>query len=277
MSLRDPFETPDVRRLMVFGHPAHELAVFGVLQRYRPSIVIITDGGSPSRLEQSRIGLASIGLLGHATFLNYTESSFYKALIEGDVALFDDVAQRLRSVVGAARPEQVFCDAIEFYNPVHDITLPIVRAALDGRAGTEIFEIPLVYQKDEPGEVYEIQRLPIAYENRRIVHHLTPAELDCKVEARDRIYTSLHDQAGPEFRELSHGHLSREELASAGPGLPSPRESGRALRYEWRARLLRAQGLIESEITFARHYLPLAAQLAAAGDNRAGARMAASD
>ena len=71
---------------MIFGHPAHELALFGFLQRFRPQIVVVTDGGSEERIRQSRAGLDSIGL--EATYLNFAENDFYIALPRRDVSFF---------------------------------------------------------------------------------------------------------------------------------------------------------------------------------------------
>ncbi len=71
----DPLSADSIARLMIFGHPAHELALFGFLQRFRPQIVVVTDGGSEERIRQSRAGLDSIGL--EATYLNFAENDFY--------------------------------------------------------------------------------------------------------------------------------------------------------------------------------------------------------
>ena len=63
---------------------------------------------------------------------------------------------RLREI----KPRQVLCDAVEFYNPLHDMSLPIVAAALNGGADAAVFEVPLVYQKSAKEEAYEVQRMP---------------------------------------------------------------------------------------------------------------------
>ena len=259
--LTQPFERAGVRRLMAFGHPGHELALFGVLQRYRPQVVVITDGGSAARVQESRAGLTSIGMLERTIYLGYSEAAFYTALLDADVALFADVVRQLRSLIVDQRPEQMFCDAVEFYNPVHDITLPLVRAAVD-QWPVDIYEVPLVYQKDEPEETYEIQRVPSPLAAHRIVHALTPPEVDRKAAALNEIYRSLHDQAGPVFLSLSREHLGREEMAAAVPPALSPAATGRALRYEWRARRLLDQGAIQRAIGFADHYQPIAERLA---------------
>jgi hypothetical protein len=261
---RDPFAKASARRMAIFGHPGHELAILGVIQRYRPDIVIITDGGSASRVQQSRDGLASIGMLDRATYLNYAEESFYAALLDQNLGHFAAVVDRLRSLIARYRPEQVFCDAIEFYNPVHDISLPIVRAAIGQASEVTLYEVPLVYQKVAAGEAYEIQRVPPPLAAVRVTHTLSPLEVDRKAAALDQIYTSLHDQAGPILRGLSRDHLGLEEMASATEGLPSPASTGRALRYEWRARRLLQQGTIRRAITLHEHFVPIATRLMAA-------------
>ncbi|MGZ7032378.1 MAG: hypothetical protein ACXVIJ_10435, partial [Thermoanaerobaculia bacterium] len=54
---------PAVSRLIVTGHPNHELAIFGFLQRTRPRLLFLTDGGSQARIDESQQALQSVGLL----------------------------------------------------------------------------------------------------------------------------------------------------------------------------------------------------------------------
>ena len=143
---------PEPVRLFVFSHPNHELAVFGLARRWRPHFVFLTDGGGPDRVADTKHGLESLGLLDRARFLNHSEGSFYKALVNRDAAFYEGVARQVREAVAAVRPSQVYCDAVEFYNPVHDICLPVVKAALRGTPGVEVFEIPLIHQRPAVGE-----------------------------------------------------------------------------------------------------------------------------
>src|SRR5690348_7124622 len=94
-----------IKRLMIFGHPAHELALFGFLQRFRPRIVIITDGGGKERVGQSRAGLRSIGL--EATYLKFRENDFYAALLRRDISFFEIVSNSLSLEIGAFQPDQI--------------------------------------------------------------------------------------------------------------------------------------------------------------------------
>ncbi len=252
----DPFSVSGAKRVIVIGHPAHELAIYGLLQRHQPHVIVITDGGGPERERQSREGLERIGLLEKATYLGYSESSFYEALLDRDDDLFARVAEDVRTELERLQPDQVFCDAIEFYNPVHDITRPMVLRALQTLPDAALYEIPLVYQKPAETESYEIQRVPEACAEHRFQYHLTSEELAHKTYARDHIYLNLREQAGPEFLVITPEHLALEEIAATPAAFPEPESSGRVLRYDWRADLLKREGSINRAITYREHFLP---------------------
>jgi hypothetical protein len=265
--------------VVVFSHPNHEIAIFGLLQRLKPHLVYLTDGGGEKRVEQTRQGLKSIDLLDRAHFLNYTENSFYEALLTCDFAFYEKVASQVQALFQVIRPLQVLCDTIEFYNPLHDMSLPIVRAALRKSASAEIFEVPLVYQKPAETEAYELQRMPASRRGEQIEFQLSQQELAAKVSARDQIYTILIEPTGlrpptivPQFDRHPHvtlgalilalplTHIALEVIAPACSSLPTP-DGEQVLRYEQRAQILRERGKIEREITYAQHYQPVAMSL----------------
>jgi hypothetical protein len=257
MERTDTFsESRDIRRLMIFGHPTHELALFGAIQRLDPHILVITQGDGPTQEGYSRTALGRIDRLGRTTYLGYHEADFYQALLDGDTGYFDRVVADIRDEVDRVRPDQVFCDAIEFYNPVHDITLVLVEAALDG-AEAAVYGVPLVYQKDEGDEAYEIQRVPDPLADRRRTFELNDAELERKREARNEIYLNLRDQAGGDFMGLGDSHLVREEVEALNGIDLRPGADGRRMRYEWRADVLQREGAIDRKITYREHYLPM--------------------
>ena len=181
----------------------------------------------------------------------------------GTFPFFETVADLLHSQIATADSDQIFCDAIEFYNPVHDITLPLVLRAAETASQATLFEVPLVYQTLAAGAHYEIQRIPVAAAECRFRYYLAAEELGAKIRARDEIYLTLRDQAGPEFSAVTAEHLAIEEMALAGHPFVSPRATGRALRYEWRARLLKEAGIMDEIITRAGHFIPTARSLLA--------------
>jgi hypothetical protein len=246
-----------VRRLLVFSHPNHEAAIFGMVRRLRPKLVLMTDGGGEPRPGQSRQGLGRIGLLEHVSFLGFREQDFYTALLDRDHGYFQDVIARVRAEIDAYAPEQVWCDAVEFYNPVHDLSLPIVRAALGTRPKAAIFEVPLIYQKAGASESYDVQRFPASRRTPVLRFQLNAQEFIDKLTVRDQVYDSLRQQLGPLLATLPADHFATEMVGPAVEALAEP-ASDQTLRYDWRAKLLLDRGLVKRAITHAEHYRPVA-------------------
>lgn len=246
--------------VFVFSHPNHELAVYGLVQRVKPWMIFLTDGGGEDRVEQTRQGLARIGLLDRALFLNHAEKEFYTRLLQRDVAYFQGVADQVREILREKGPACVCSDAMEFYNPVHDLAIPITRSALAGLSGWTHYEVPLVHQVPtrDASETYLVQRLPVVLQDGSKVHALNDAELEAKVSARDGVYTILADQFGTALTDLSRDHLGHEVLGETPAS--GMREPGAAyvLRYEWRAHLLLEEGTIREAITLDGHFRPVA-------------------
>jgi len=249
---------PSIPRLVVTGHPNHELAIFGFVQRARPHLLFLTDGGGPERVNESRRALASIGALDRAKFLGWREQTLYDALLALDLDVLRRLAGEVRAELIAVAPRQVICESIELYNPLHDLTLPIVRAAASG-LGIELIEFPLIAQEPCAGECYRVQRFPA--DREAVALALDPIELENKLHARDHEYRSLRRTTGA-IADVSRERAGTEVFASASDALPTPGRD-HVLRYEWRARLLHERGEIDQVITFADHFLPAAAALAA--------------
>src|SRR6185503_5972515 len=95
---------PAIPRLVVTGHPNHELAIFGFVQRARPHLLFLTDGGGQERIDESRRALASIGALHRARFLGWREQTLYDALLARDVELLRRLAGEVRAELIAMAP-----------------------------------------------------------------------------------------------------------------------------------------------------------------------------
>jgi len=255
-------DDPALPRLVVTGHPNHELAILGLVQRLRPRLLFLTDGGGAERVEESRRCLASLGLLDRARFLGWPEKRLYRALLDRDRGPFDEIVAQVRAEIAALSPRQVLCESIELYNPLHDVTLPIVRAAAREFSEIEVVEFPLIAQI--PAQVpareerYRVQRPP---EGRPgVSFRLTAEELGKKVRARQDHYRSLRRQLGSVLDGLGPEHMAQEIFAPTRPAYPEPGEDY-ALRYEWRGRSLQERGEVAEVITYRGHFLPLAAAL----------------
>lgn len=118
----------------MIGHPGHELRVWGWLTAVRPLVCILTDGSGSTghpRLALSRAALERAGALPTSPFGELTDEGVYAALTSGDYGALLTVAHRLSMVILTRKVTQVACDAIEGYNPTHDVCGLLARAAVD--------------------------------------------------------------------------------------------------------------------------------------------------
>lgn len=243
------------RTLVVFSHPNHELSVFGTLMRIKPKIVFLTDGGGQNRIDETTAGLKRLGIYEKAVFLNHTEASFYNGLIRKSSSFFRAVAEEVRQVVADECPDQILCDAVEFYNPVHDLSLSITARAAGGMS--KIFEVPLIYQQPSKTDVYHVQTFP---RNRKTFEvTLSDDERAAKRAALTEVYGILMKTMGPLLVGSPHA-LVREVFSPAQDPCRSP-SFDYFLRYDDRARHLKKTGKVEDEILHEEHFLPVVRDL----------------
>ena len=245
---------PKIPRLLVTGHPNHELAILGFVQRLRPHILFLTDGGGAARSAESRAALAGLGLAEHARFLDVPEHVLYRALVDGNHPVLSELAAAVRREVQRVGARQVFCESVEFYNPLHDLTLPLVRAATRGLEEIEVFEFPLIAEWAEARGSYRLQRPPVSRSPDLLSFRLTKEEVRRKLRAARKSYPSLRAQMGPVLDGVEISHAALEcFLPAAPPPTPGP---GHVLRYEERGRLLAREGHVSQVITWRDHFLP---------------------
>jgi hypothetical protein len=245
--------------VMVFSHPNHEAALWATIRHRQPTLIFLTDGGGQDRVEQSRSALASLVQGGSVHFLNHPECTLYAALIRRDVAFFRALANQVALLIDGTEAVDVYCDSVEFYNPVHDICLPVVRAALPP-TGARVFEVPLVHQTSMTPERYEFLRAPESLAAGAIWRNLSADDEQAK---RDNIvsnYSILIRQLGATSVARALFHIGREQIFPARASLPEP-AAGQVLRYEWRGQLLKQRGAVTEAIGFREHYLPIFAGL----------------
>lgn len=251
-----PFE-PSLRTVLILSHPNHELPVMGLVRHLNPRIIFLTDGGGEKRVAQSRKGLEKNA--DNAVFINTPENDLYKALLAKDSNFFLDLARVVIHNLGGM-PDRIFCDAVEFYNPVHDISLPLsMYVARKMHANVPIYEIPLVYQKVASPESYEVQRAPKAQKAREIRWKLPEEHRVDKMDCWTNAYTILSSTMSsivpyPEVTSaIETVFTSDSPLREPGPD--------HVLRYERRGALRRELGEVSEVITRKNHYFPTIAPL----------------
>lgn len=200
---------PGRRAALIVAHPGHELRVFGWLEQARPLAFVFTDGSGGA--SEGRIGstarlLDSAGGRRAALFGRFTDRQIYQLVMDGRHEVFTDLAREIAGDLAAAGIDYVVGDAVEGYNPGHDICRMVVGAAVamaERATGRRIpdFDFLLVGRPDE---------CPAGLQARSIHLVLDDAALRRKAAAA-RAYAGL-------AREL--------ELALERAGLE-------AFRHEW--------------------------------------------
>lgn len=258
--MRSPQAGPGPETLIVTGHPNHELAILGMVQRARPHLLVVTDGGQPERVADSRRVFESLDLSDRVRFLDFPEVDLYRALLERDLRTLLGLVADIRAVVDRVKPRQILCESVEFYNPLHDLTLPFATAAARHLPNVAMLEFPLIAEIPESGGRFRVQRPPASREGASETFNLSPDELSVKRAAAAHSYPSLRRQLGELIDGIGSEHAAKEYYLSATSDLPVP-GAEHALRYEERGRVLQKEGAVDHVITFQDHFLPAVAAL----------------
>jgi len=118
---------------LVIAHPGHELLVYNWLSLANPCVFVLTDGSGhshKSRLHRTTSILNSLGARPGSIYGRLTDADAYSAILAGEVGVFINVASELAEALVHNRIEYIVGDAIEGYNPVHDICRLIINAAV---------------------------------------------------------------------------------------------------------------------------------------------------
>lgn len=128
-----PHASGYARPALVVAHPGHELRVFGWLERAAPVVCVLTDGsgsGGEGRLESTTAVLAGTGARPGPVYGWMSDRAIYTAILDGDAARFCHLADELAAMMLDGEVDCVVADAVEGYNPSHDVCRLVVNAAL---------------------------------------------------------------------------------------------------------------------------------------------------
>ena len=119
--------------LLVVAHPGHELRVWGWMELARPLVCVLTDGSGSTgeeRLESTTHLLSRSGSRPGGIYGRMSDRDLYAALLRRDHGLFISIADELRDILVERRVDLVVGDAIEGYNPSHDLCRLLVNTAV---------------------------------------------------------------------------------------------------------------------------------------------------
>ena len=134
------------RPLLFVAHPSHELLIHGWFSRVRPRMCALTDGsgheGRP-RLEHTAALLRELGAPAGGIFGRYTDREMYGLILGGHAAVIDELVEELAQEISAHDVDLVVSDAMEGFNPVHDLCRLIAGAACSRAGNVPHYEYPI--------------------------------------------------------------------------------------------------------------------------------------
>jgi len=145
-----------VRAALIIAHPGHELRVHGWLERERPVVFVLTDGsghGGVPRVSSTRSVVHRAGAIPGPVLGRFTDRQLYEVILDGRIDPLAEVVDTIAGVLAELEIEHVAGDAIEGFNPSHDLCRVLADAAVreaSTRTGRAIasYDFPLEGRPD---------------------------------------------------------------------------------------------------------------------------------
>lgn len=251
------------RAALCVAHPGHELRIHHWLEIYRPQTFVLTDGsghGDHGRLDATRRVLEQTGAIPGAVFGRWTDRDAYRVIVEHRLDEIQDLVLELADALADLGAGLVASDAVEGFNPTHDLCFVLAEAAVaiaSRRLGRPIrhFDFPLEAAPDAAGAT--------AGEDGILRFELDPQAWARKLSAA-REYEALRGEVDRALESHPSDAFRTEVLSSVVPGCDLAALAlggGEAPSYETHGSRRVADGTYETVLRFHEHWLPLASAI----------------
>jgi len=120
------------RNAIVVAHPGHELVVHHYMEVHRPLYFCLTNGSggnAQSRLASTDRLIDEIGARRGPIYGRFSDKDVYSLLLQGRVDVFVELRNELAASLIEAGIECVAGDAMEGFNPGHDVCRALIDSA----------------------------------------------------------------------------------------------------------------------------------------------------
>ena len=241
--------------MLVVAHPGHELRVYGWMTQARPVVHVLTDGSGSdgeARIDSSTALLERVGAARGSIYGRMSDREIYRAILAGDHAPFIAMAEELAATLVRSGAAMIAGDAVEGFNPSHDVCRYIINAAvrLASGAGRDVacYAFPLDGAPDGcPGESRD----------RAVRVQLDDRLLDQKLQAA-HAYAELRSEVESALQRFGKEPFRLECLCPVDLADPYGWDPDRIPYYESYGAQRVAKGAYEHVVTFREHVKPLA-------------------
>jgi hypothetical protein len=218
------------RPFLLHAHPGHELRLFHWMELNRPVVFWLTDGSgsdAASRIEDSWRCVARAGAECGDVPGPRQDRAWYETILRGDPDPFRRAVDRLVGAAVARRTRLIVSDAVDGYNPMHDLC-EAMGAAVAARVPDSVHLVSRAVAGGDVGAAVSAWQLdpaaverkraavdaygPLAEEARRLL------EADASVLAVERLRRPSF--AWPEHHTPAWEETGRARVASQRYGTP---------------------------------------------------------
>jgi hypothetical protein len=246
------------RTALFIAHPGHELRVHRWLELARPLVFVLTDGSGrtgSSRLAATSEVLSRCGARPGPIYGRMTDRELYRALMEGRCGLFAGLAEELAESLHRESIELVAGDALEGFNPGHDVCRLLLNAAVATlRAGGQSIDNRDYLLDGAPADMTDEERATA------IRIQLDPAALARKLAAA-RSFPGLEDEVARALARHGPSAFETEWLRQVRYGLDVDGLVPDPPFYEVHGERRVAAGSYHEVLRYRAHVAPVAACL----------------
>ncbi len=242
---------PEGRGALIVAHPGHELLLHGWMEIARPLVSILSDGSGGAaapRIDSSRALLARLGCRLTDVSGRMTDRRLYRAIMECDTALIAALTLDLADQILDDGVDYVVADAMEGYNPVHDLCRVIADLVAE--------KVRTVSGRPIGNYEYGVVDRLAAEGPDDVTIALDDGALQRKLEAAWR-YEEMRNEVNLALDRFGDAAMRMEILKWRHPDA----ESGRPARppfYETYGRTQVEAGRYDYVLTYSQHFAPLA-------------------
>jgi len=238
---------------IVVAHPGHELVVHHLMERTQPSYFCLTDGSGCSgqpRIESTSTLLQRAGATPGAIYGRFSDREFYRLLLAQQTKVFADLAGELAQSLIDFDVRCVAGDAMEGFNPAHDICRALIDSAIsvvEARSGRVLQNYEFaVYDAPANGASISLQ--------------LDDAALERKIAAATA-YREMHDEVEAALGRAGRSAYAVESLRPASTQAMLERFETTPPAYEATGEQRVATGRYRDVIRYREHVRPVFGEL----------------